>query len=94
MITIFMASSSQTVAVETNEMFPHSHFRFDVSLGTTTPEGEIENRDMDDASAVNIKALVDKANQLIDAERHRIEDLAKVLAVPKAKLQPKGQATA
>jgi hypothetical protein len=40
---------------------------------------------------VNIKALVDKANQLIDAERHRIEDLAKVLAVPKAKHQPKAR---
>ena len=43
-----------------------------------------------DASPENIKALVDKANQLIDAERDRINDLAKELAVPKAHVQPKG----
>jgi predicted acylesterase/phospholipase RssA len=89
MITIFMASSSQTIAVETDEMFPHSHWRFDVSLATTTPQGEIVNRDMDDASVANIKALVDKANELIHAERDRIKHLAKVLAEPKAKLQSK-----
>ena len=46
---------------------------------------------MDDASATNIKALMDKANALIDAERHRIEDLTKVLAEPKAKLLPKAR---
>jgi patatin-like phospholipase/acyl hydrolase len=91
MITIFMASSSQTVAVEIEEMFSHSHWRFDASLTTPTPQGELVNRDMDDASATNIKALMDKANALIDAERHRIEDLAKVLAEPKAKLLPKAR---
>jgi uncharacterized protein len=88
MITIFMASSSQTVAVETDEMFPHSHFRLDVSLTTHTPQGEIVNREMDDASAANIKALVDKANELIEAEHDRIDHLKKILAEPKAKLQP------
>ena len=36
---------------------------------------------MDDASPENITALVDKANQLIDAERDRINDLAKELAL-------------
>jgi uncharacterized protein len=89
MITIFMASSSQTVAVQTDEMFPDSHWRFDVSLTTTAPDGEIVNREMDDASAINVHALVDKANELIETERSRIEDLAKVLAEPKAKLEPK-----
>jgi hypothetical protein len=44
---------------------------------------------MDDASVANIKALVDKANELIHAERDRIKHLAKVLAEPKAKLQSK-----
>jgi patatin-like phospholipase/acyl hydrolase len=89
MITIFMASSSQTVAVEIDEMFPQSHWRFDVSLTTTGPDGEIVNREMDDASAINVQALVDKANELIDEERDRIEELGKVLAEPKAKLEPK-----
>jgi hypothetical protein len=91
MITIFMASSSQTVAVESDEIFPHSHWRFDVSLTTPTPEGEIVNREMDDASAINVHALVDKANELIEAERHRIEDLGRMLAEPKAKLAPKAR---
>lgn len=91
MITIFMASSSQTIAVETDEMFPHSHYRFDVSLATRTPQGEIVNREMDDASANNVHALIDKANELIDTERDRIKELRKALAKPKAKLQPKAK---
>jgi uncharacterized protein len=89
MITIFMASSSQTVAVEIDEMFAHFHHRFDVSLTTSTPQGEIVNRNMDDASPANIRALQDKANELIHAERDRIKELAKVLSRPKAKLVPK-----
>jgi hypothetical protein len=60
----------------------------DVSLTTHTPQGEIVNREMDDASAANIKALVDKANELIEAEHDRIDHLKKILAEPKAKLQP------
>jgi hypothetical protein len=61
-----------------------------VSLTTTTPEGETVKPDMDDASPENIRALVDKANQLIDSNRDRINELAKELAVPKAHVQPKG----
>jgi hypothetical protein len=90
MMSIFMTANSQTVSVETDELLGNSHWRLDVSLTTTTPEGETVNPDMDDASAENIKGLVDKANQLIDAERDRINDLAKELAVPKADVQPKG----
>jgi patatin-like phospholipase/acyl hydrolase len=90
MISIFMTGSSQTVAVETDELLGNCHWRFDVSLTTTTPQGETVNPAMDDASPANIKALVDKARQTIDAEHKRIEELAKVLAEPKADLQPKG----
>jgi hypothetical protein len=59
-------------------------------LTTTTPQGETINPAMDDASPANIKALMDKAEQTIDAERERIDELAKMLAEPKADLQPKG----
>ena len=45
---------------------------------------------MDDASPANVQALVDKADQLIHAQRDRIESLAKELAKPKAIVQPKG----
>jgi hypothetical protein len=45
---------------------------------------------MDDAWSENIRVLVDKANQLIDSNRDRINELAKELAVPKAHVQPKG----
>jgi hypothetical protein len=44
---------------------------------------------MDDASPANIQALINKAKQLIEAEHDRIQDLRKVLAEPKAILQPK-----
>jgi hypothetical protein len=89
MMSIFMTGNSQTVSVETDELLGNSHWRLDVSLTATTPEGETVNTDMDDASPENIKALVDKANQLIDTERDRISELAKELALPKAIVQPK-----
>lgn len=89
MITIFMASNSQTVAVEADEMFPRAHHRFGISLTTSISQGEIVNREMDDASPQNVQALVDKAYQLIDADRDRIQKLAKVLGQPKAKFAPK-----
>jgi hypothetical protein len=44
---------------------------------------------MDEASPVNIKALVDKAKQIIDDEHKRIEELGKLLAEPKDGLQTK-----
>ncbi len=90
MMSIFMAGNSQTVSVETDELFGNSHWRLDVSLTTPTPQGETVNPDMDDASPKNIKALVDKANQLIHSDRDRISDLARELAVPKAHVHPKG----
>jgi patatin-like phospholipase/acyl hydrolase len=90
MIEIFMAGSSQTVSAETAEMLGDFHWRFDIPLATKTPQGETVNPAMDEASPANIKALIDKANQIIDAERERIEDLANALSEPKADLQPKG----
>lgn len=90
MISIFMDGSSQTVSVETAELLGNYHWRLNVSLTSKTPEGETVKSDLDDASPANIKALVDKAKQLIEIERDRIQDLAKVLAVPKAAVQPKG----
>jgi len=89
-LSILMGSSSQTVAVETAELLGDYHWRLDVSLSTKTPEGETVDASMDDASPANIRPLVDKAKQLIDAECDRIEHLSKVLAEPKANFQPKG----
>jgi len=94
MMSIFQDGSSQTVSVETAELLGDDyHWRLDVSLTTITPEGETVNASMDDASAANIKALEDKAKQLIDGEHERIEALAKVLAEPKAECSAKGQPT-
>ena len=88
-MSIFMASSSQTVSVEVAELLGNDHWRLDVSLNTNTSQGETVNAAMDEASPANIKALVDKARDLIDKESERIEHLAKVLAEPKAPLAPK-----
>jgi hypothetical protein len=90
MMSIFQDGSAQTVSVETDELLGDSHWRFNISLTTQTPQGETVNPDMDDASPANVQALVDKADQLIHAQRDRIESLAKELAKPKAVVQPKG----
>ncbi len=91
MMSIFMASSSQTVSVEVAELLGNDHWRLDVSLTTNTSAGETVNAAMDEASPANIKALVDKARDMIDNERERIERLAKVLAKPKAPVEPRNR---
>jgi predicted acylesterase/phospholipase RssA len=88
MLAIFQDANSQTVCVQTAEMLGDDHCRLDIALAAQTPQGEIVNASMDDASPGNIKALIDKANQLIDTNRDRIEGLAKTLAQPKANVQP------
>lgn len=84
-----MASSSQTVAVEVAELLGSDHWRLDVSLTTNTTEGEVVNAAIDEASPANIRAMVDKARDLIDRERKSIERLARMLAQPKAPAEPK-----
>jgi patatin-like phospholipase/acyl hydrolase len=91
MMSIFMASSSQTVSVEVAEFLGNDHWRLDVSLTTSTTEGETVNAAMDEATPANIHALVDKARELIEVERERIERLAELLSRPKAKVEPKGK---
>ena len=87
-ISIFQDGNAQTVAFETDELLEADHWRFDVSLTTKTPQGEMVNSAIDDASPENIKALVNKAKQLI-ADRHDdIVEVAKVLAEPRANVQP------
>ena len=87
-ISIFQDGNAQTVAFETEELIDDFHWRFDVPLTTKTPQGEVVNSAIDDASPENIKALVNKAKQLIADQHDRIEEVAKVLAQPKAKVQP------
>ena len=62
-----------------------------MSLTTKTPKGEVVNSAIDDASPQNIKALVNKAKQLIADQHDRIEEVAKMLAQPKAKFQPQNR---
>ena len=87
-MTIFMDGSSQTACAEVDELLAESHWRFDISLASPTPQGERVDAAMDNASAANIKALRDKANQLIEADSQQLDELAELLASPKANLQP------
>ena len=80
---------SQTACAEVDELLAESHWRFDISLASPTPQGERVDAAMDNASAANIKALRDKANQLIEADScQQLDELAELLASPKANLQP------
>jgi Patatin-like phospholipase len=90
-ISILMTGSSQTVSVQTNEFLRDTHWRLDISLKAPTPQGDTVNPEMDDATPGNIRALVNKANQLINAERDNIKALATELATPKAVVQPNEQ---
>ena len=87
-MTIFMDGNSQTTCVEVDELLAENHWRFDISLASPTPQGERVDAAMDNASASNIKALQDKANQLIETNSARLDALAKLLAAPKASLPP------
>jgi hypothetical protein len=89
-ITILMDGNAQTVAFEVHELFGNDQYtRLDISLATATPQGEIVDPAMDNALQGNLKALQDKANQLIDDQKAQIQSLATELAQPKAAVQPK-----
>jgi hypothetical protein len=85
-----MDGSSQTVGFEVDELLGDDQYtRLDISLATATPQGEIVDPAMDDALQGNLKALQDKANQLIDSQKAQIQSLAAELAKPRAVIQPK-----
>jgi len=89
-ITILMDGNAQTVAFEVHELLGEDQYtRLDISLGNATAQGEIVDPAMDDALQGNLKALQDKANQLIDIQKRKIQSLATELAKPKAVIQPK-----
>ncbi len=88
LITILMDGASQTTCVEVSELLANNHWRFDTSLASPTPQGEQVDPAMDNASAANIKALQDKANQLISANSAQLAALAELLAPPKANIPP------
>jgi hypothetical protein len=87
-ISIFQDGNAQTIAFEAEELIDDYHWRFDVSLATKTPQDETVNSAIDDASPENIRALVNTAKQLIADQHDRIEEVAKMLAQPRAKVQP------
>jgi uncharacterized protein len=89
-ISILMDGNAQTVAFEVQELFGDDQYtRLDISLATLTPQGETVDPAMDNAIDGNLKALQDKANQLIDSEKQKVASLAAELAKPKALIQPK-----
>jgi hypothetical protein len=88
LITILMDGGSQSTCVEVSELLADNHWRFDTSLASPTPTGEAVDPALDNASAANIKALQDKANQLINANSDRLAALAELLAPPKANIPP------
>lgn len=92
-ISILMTGSSQTVSVQTNEFLRDTHWRLDIPLKAPLPQGDTVNPspEMDDATPSNIRALKNKARQLIELERENIKALADELATPKAVVQPKEQ---
>jgi hypothetical protein len=95
-ISIFQDGNSQTVAFEVQQLFAGdlSYTRLDISLAIATPQGEIVDPAMDNASQGNLRALQDKANQLIAIQNKQIQSLATELAKPKAAIQPKASSPA
>jgi uncharacterized protein len=89
-ISVLMDGNAQTVAFEVQELFGDDQYtRLDISLAAPTPQGEIVDPAMDDALDGNLTALQDKAKQLIDSQKQKIDSLATVLATPKAAITPK-----
>jgi predicted acylesterase/phospholipase RssA len=90
-ISILMDGNAQTVAFEVAEFLGEDQYtRLDISLASPTPEGEAVDSAMDDAIQGNLKALQDKANQLIASQDAKIQSLKAELARPKASVQPIG----
>jgi uncharacterized protein len=83
-ISILMDGNAQTVGFEVSELLGDDQYtRLDISLATATPQGEVVDPAMDDALQGNLKALQDKADQLIENRKAQIQSLATELAKPK-----------
>ncbi|MGB8279157.1 MAG: patatin-like phospholipase family protein [Methylovirgula sp.] len=87
-LSVLMDGNSDTVCFETSELLGDAFYRLDIALGAKTLEGESVDENFDDATPENIKALQDKARQLIDSEKDKIQSLKELLRDDKTAVQP------
>jgi patatin-like phospholipase/acyl hydrolase len=84
-LDVLMDGNSDTVRFEAYELMDqNSFFRFDAPLGKETPQGDYVDENFDDATPKNIKALQEKADQLVAAAGHQIAKLKALLQDDKA----------
>lgn len=82
-LSVLMDGTSDTVNFQAQEVLRANHHRFDIPLGVTRSDRHAVNDDFDDASAVNISALLAKANDLVALQRGRIDEVAQLLRTPR-----------
>jgi hypothetical protein len=87
LIDIFMDGNSQTTHVEVDHLLgPKSHYRFNIPLFSTLPDGTTVDAAMDDASPANIAALQILTQELIQREVTRFAEVRQKLAEPRPPL--------
>jgi uncharacterized protein len=87
LINIFMDGNSQTTHVEMDHLLgPKAHYRFNIPLSSTLPDGTTVDAAMDDASPANIAALQTLAQELIQKEAIRFAEVRQKLAEPRPPL--------
>jgi uncharacterized protein len=87
LIDIFMDGNSQTTHVEMDHLLgPESHYRFNIPLSSTLPDGKTVDAAMDDASPANIAALQTLAQELIQKEAARFAEVRQKLTEPRQSL--------
>jgi predicted acylesterase/phospholipase RssA len=82
-LSVLMDGTSDTVTFQTQEVLGANHHRFDIPLGVTKNDHHAVNDDFDDASASNISALLAKANDLIELQHSRLDEVARLLRTPR-----------
>ncbi len=87
LIYIFMDGNSQTTHVEMDHLLGEkSHYRFNIPLSSTLPDGKTVDAAMDDVLSSNIAALQTLAQELIRKEAKRIAEVWQKLSEPRPPL--------
>jgi hypothetical protein len=84
--SVLMDGNADTVSAQTQEVLGPEYHRFDIALGVTPQDRHAVNDDFDDAASENIVALLAKADDLLEAERTRVNAVAQLLRTPKESL--------
>jgi hypothetical protein len=83
-VSILRDGVADTVVFQADLVLRGDAYRFDVPLGATKSDPDAASDELDDVSPANIRALIRKAETLVNGQKERIDKVRELLAGPRA----------